>query len=160
MPGSPGQPFIRSKRGVRDCHPVVTKALQTWSPCKQGKHKLLIQHPGLTHSLVPPWGWKLVTSPQLGNRLQVPIWVQPQLAHPLRKRDMSLFRQPLSGMAPTTLRLIHLLLLLTQHQVTSLKISPVECMACSPLQHFFFFPQWYSLRPLFSSSIVFQLHLW
>lgn len=148
---------------MRDCHPTVTKTLWTWSPCKQGKHKLLIQHPGLTHSLVPPWGWKIVNSPQLGNRLQVPIWVQPQLAHPLRKRDMSLFKQPLYGVAPTTLRLIHLLLMLTQHQVTFLKTIPVECMAHSPSQRLLFvclFSQWYSLGPLFSSSIAFQLHLW
>lgn len=66
MPSSPDQPFIRSERGVRDCHHAVTKALQTCYLQRHCKHKILIQNPGLTQSLIHSWGWKTLLSLEAG----------------------------------------------------------------------------------------------
>lgn len=126
MPGSPGQPFVRSEGGMRDCHHAVTKALQTFYLHRPCKHEILIQHPSLTQSLTHSWGWKTHLSLEAGckslsesnhnyhSQQDVPFWAASLWSGSQKLQVNS---------AVAEIRLIGLLI---HSQATFLEIGPMK----------------------------------
>lgn len=119
----------------------MTKALQTWSLCKQSKHKVLIQYPGIPQ--------QEFADSQLGNRSRVSIWVQPKLAHPVRKSQVPFLGNVVLGWVPEYFDSSAVTLDMPPGLVPEIIACRVYGSVAPPINTSFPLLAWCSLGPLF-----------